>query len=280
MPGSFQLPRRARKNPARPVSATRFTHASPVLGWNSMSAGDGIPRPYVPTGNLEPATLARFIRHDFEAAWDAMATCSRDKEVGGNFMFARQAFAYLELAARTASNGGSGYLDAFAGYLADCDPRYFTLLPGRVPSPSQRDFRLPAVRVRPANHQLLAALFDMSRHGLAHLYQQTPVDLPDGNQWMTAFTGAEPGCLMSAVDHPARRARHLGYLMTPSESRVYIVICPDVLLAGRSMCRALLAVRRSQLLVTATTASAGHAAIRRRLRVPIRLHRRRARRLP
>ena len=88
----------------------------------------------IPVGNLEPATLARFIVDDFTAAWDAMAACSPDPRVGGNFLFARQAFAYLELTSRTASGFDTdAYLDAFAQFLRERDSRYFTRLPGTVP---------------------------------------------------------------------------------------------------------------------------------------------------
>jgi hypothetical protein len=188
--------------------------------------------PDIPVGNLDPIVLAHFIVDDFKAAWDAMATCSHEPTVGGNFMFARQAFAYLELASRTASNAGdSFYLDRFAGYLADRDPRYFTELPGAVPLPRSDDFRLPAVPGVAPDRQLLAALFDMSRHGLAHLYQQTPVDLTDGKQWQTTFTGVGRGDLMRYAGTSARRRTHLSYRVGPREGRVYLIIAPDVLLA-------------------------------------------------
>ena len=129
-------------------------------------------QPDIPPGNLEPATLAHMLVDDFKTAWDAMATGSPDPAVGGNFMFARQAFSYLELAARTASNdGGAFWLDRLASYLRDRDPRYFAELPGPVPLPRADEFVLPGISSVPAERQLLAALFDTSRHGLAHLYQ-------------------------------------------------------------------------------------------------------------
>ncbi len=149
-------------------------------------------QPDIPVGNLEPSTLAGFIVNDFTVAWDAMCKCSTESGVGGNFMFARQAFAYLELVARTASRNDER-LTRFARFLAERDPRYFTELPSSVPTPGAAEFRLPALPDVPPERQLLAALFDMSRHGLSHLYQQTPVDLDDGKQWMTTFTGVEQG---------------------------------------------------------------------------------------
>lgn len=147
-------------------------------------------------------------------------------------MFARQALTYLELASRTASNwDSSAYLDAFAGFLRDRDRRYFTEMPAEVPLPHADEFRLPAIAGPAPDRQLLAAIFDISRHGLAHLYQQTPVDLPDGRQWITTFTGVEPEQWMKDAGSPERREVHLGYRIGPREGRVYLVVCPDVLMA-------------------------------------------------
>jgi hypothetical protein len=189
-------------------------------------------QPDIPVGNLEPATLARMLVDDFRIAWDAMASASPDSRVGGNFMFARQAFGYLELAARTASTGHDDYwLSRFGGYLADRDPRYFAPLPGAVPLPRPDEFTLPAVPTVPAERQLLAALYDMSRHGLAHIYQQTPVDLADGKQWQITFTGVTPGELPRDAGGNNRRYRHLSYTIGPVEGRVYLVLRPEVLLA-------------------------------------------------
>jgi hypothetical protein len=90
------------------------------------------PRPDIPVGNLEPGTLARFLVNDFTTAWNAMAQASPDPRIGGNFMFARQAFAYLELACRTASTDHTNwYLKRFGERLSERDPRYFSQLPGQ-----------------------------------------------------------------------------------------------------------------------------------------------------
>lgn len=189
-------------------------------------------QPEIPVGNLEPSTLACMLVSDFRTSWDAMAAASPDPSVGGNFMFARQAFGYLELAARTATTGGDDFwLSRFAGYLADRDPRYFALLPGAVPRPRADDFVLPAAPGKPPERQLLAALYDMSRHGLAHLYQQTPVDLADGKQWQVTFTGVSPGEFWKDAGGHDRRQRHLSYMIGPVERRVYLIVCPDVFLA-------------------------------------------------
>lgn len=189
-------------------------------------------QPDIPVGNLEPATLAHMLVDDFKTAWDAMATGSPEPRVGGNFMFARQAFGYLELAARTASNDGASFwLDRVATYLEDRDPRYFAELPGAVPLPRLDEFVLPAISSVPAERQLLAALFDMSRHGLSHIYQQTPVDLLDAKQWQITFTGVYPGALWQSAGSAARRDLHLKYRVGPREGRVYLIVSPDVLLS-------------------------------------------------
>lgn len=156
-------------------------------------------------------------------------------------MFARQALAYLELAARTASRTDER-LTRFARFLADRESRYFTELPADVPMPRTAEFQLPSLPGVRGERQLLAALFDMSRHGLAHLYQQTPVDLSDGKQWMTTFTGAGPGLLMDQASSPERRAAHLSYRVSPVEGRVYLVVCPDVLLADLQWAASLAAI--------------------------------------
>jgi hypothetical protein len=146
-------------------------------------------------------------------------------------MFARQALAYLELACRTASSHDDhSYIDNFGTRLAECDPRYFTALPGSVPLPRGDDLRLPAASERPAELQLMAALFDTARHGLAHLSQQIPVRLTDDKIWMASFTGVRSGEPMSEELPVARRAGHLTFTVSPN-GHVYLVVCPDALMA-------------------------------------------------
>jgi len=71
----------------------------------------------------------------------------------------------------------------------------------------------------------------MSRHGLAHIYQQTPADLADGKQWQITFTGVYPGALWRDAGSTGRRDFHLSYRVGPGEGRVYLIVSPDVLLA-------------------------------------------------
>lgn len=187
--------------------------------------------PVIPRGNLEPYTLAGLLYDDFATAWNAMADCSGDPRVGGNLMFARQAFAYLELACRTASTHETGwYVENFSSRLAECDARYFTRLPGPVPLPHAEDFRLPAAVAHAPELQLLAALFDTARHGLAHLSQQIPVRLTDDKIWMASFTGVEPGQHMQEMPSTGRRGGHLAFSVSPN-GHVYLIVRPDVLLA-------------------------------------------------
>lgn len=184
----------------------------------------------IPTGNLEPAELQRFVYNDFVAAWDAMAKQPSDDGVGGNFMFARQAFAYLELACRTASSDATNwYLGNFAKRLGELD-RYYTALPGPVPVAHSDELRLPLLAGTAQSTQLMAALFDMARHGLSHLAQQTPVKLADGKIWMLSFTGVKPAELFE--EHPStdRRDRHLDFTVSPN-GHIYLLVRPDVLIA-------------------------------------------------
>jgi len=79
----------------------------------------------------------------------------------------------------------------------------------RVPLPSVEKFRLPAAAQQPPDVQLLAALFDTARHGLAHLSQQIPARLTDGKIWMTSFTGVRSSEFMHEALSSERRDGHL-----------------------------------------------------------------------
>jgi hypothetical protein len=181
----------------------------------------------IPPGNLPPVTLATFVVEDFHAAWDAMAAASPAPGVGGNFMFARQALGYLELAARTAMES-ERTLNALSARLADRDPRYFTELPGPVPVPPSDELALPAGPGAP-ERQLLAALFDLARHGLSHIYQQTPVQLSDGKRMMFGFSGVSSGRPMSLKATPDGAASHLDFFVS-DHGHVCIAVRPDQLL--------------------------------------------------
>lgn len=186
---------------------------------------------HIPPGNLEPRTLETFIREDFIAAWDSMARCNPMPHTGANFLFARQALAYFELACRTASSWDTdGYLEQFAIRLADRDPRYFTELPAVVPVSADPAIRMPKLPAGPEpERQLLAAIFDLGRHGLGHIYQQIPVTLADAGRWTLTFTGVEPGQTFEDAGTPQRRKTHLGVAVDDGTMRLFV--CPDVLMS-------------------------------------------------
>jgi hypothetical protein len=74
--------------------------------------------------------LFDFVCKDFRKAWDAMAVADFDIDTGGNFMFARQAMALLELTCRVAAADESGdTLRDYSAALLGLDPLLFTRLP-------------------------------------------------------------------------------------------------------------------------------------------------------
>ena len=136
--------------------------------------------------NLTKQEIFQFIIGDFRAAWNALTTIPRRKirdRSRGNFMFARQAMNLLEAAALLCSaDPGSrtvpctGALKGFSDALHEIDPLYFTELPGPCSDP--RDFRLPFRGSSPRS-EMIWAMYDLIRNGLAHQYQQTIVELKD-----------------------------------------------------------------------------------------------------
>ena len=169
--------------------------------------------------NLPKEDIFDFIIGDFRDAWDALAAVSKRKaRHRGNFMLARQAMNLLEAASRLCStDSGSidipckGALKHFSDALHAIDKKYFTELPG--PCADLRDFRLPFRASKPGS-ELLWAMFDLIRHGLAHQYQQTIVELTDPGPPKVHFgielTGVAPNL---TLDRAAKRRprKHLGY---------------------------------------------------------------------
>jgi hypothetical protein len=168
--------------------------------------------------NLTKEEIFDFIIGDFRDAWAALIKLSR-RVAGhrGNFMFARQTMNLLEAAALLCSSDpGSratpctGALNDFSQSLYDIDKLYFTELPG--PCAENEDFRLPFYGPNPSS-ELLWALFDLIRHGLAHQYQQAIVELTDPGPPKVHFgielTGASPNL---SLDRAAKRRprKHLG----------------------------------------------------------------------
>jgi hypothetical protein len=152
--------------------------------------------------------LLNFIIGDFEAAWDALAARPEDNLHRGNFMFGRQAMMLLEFACRLCKADKTGQaLADFSNMLACHEPRYFTRLPGICVDSKRMDFALP--RHGPdADAQLIAALFDLIRHGQAHQYQQARAHL-DGGDFRFALTGAQYGLPLRVTFANGRPSDHL-----------------------------------------------------------------------
>jgi hypothetical protein len=180
-----------------------------------------------PLGNLAPNTLFSFLMRDFESAWDSMATCNPEPDVGGNFLFARQAMSVLELASRVAAADRSGItLRHFSERLRDADKRYFIELPGPIQLPR---FRLPALPRETEDRQLLGAIFDLLRNGLAHLSQQIPATLRDGKLFGLSLAGVSPGVTIEVAKHDRdRRATHLK-CMVSENGHTYLLLRPELM---------------------------------------------------
>jgi hypothetical protein len=147
--------------------------------------------------NLDGETLLDFLIGDFETMWNAVAALPGAR-YRGNFMFALQAVALLEVASRAADPRG---LTALTSALRDRDRRYFTKLPGRAPRP--RGVKLPGAGTD-TDHQLLHALFDLVRNGPAHQYQPTVATLSDGQHLHFVLTGADYGLDLESVARTER----------------------------------------------------------------------------
>lgn len=129
--------------------------------------------------DLSVQKIYQFIVNDFEGAWNSLADKldTPGEEIGrGNFMFAAQAMILLEFASRLCK-GKPKMLDDFSRELDKIDPKYFKLLPSRC-VPDSDQFNLPYMGDKDGR-DLLWALFDLIRNGLAHQYQQIIVKLKD-----------------------------------------------------------------------------------------------------
>jgi hypothetical protein len=174
--------------------------------------------------NLSPRELYEFITNDFECAWKALAAAP-DLTGRGNMIFARQAMSLLELALRVcASTKDAAPLRDFSLALKKIEPRYFSILPGVAPSPGE--FRLPYdpdAGEESASRALLATLFDLVRHGLAHQYQTITVELSDGRIFAVSTSGADT----SELGTERRPEAFLGFFL--AGQALMIRLFPDVL---------------------------------------------------
>jgi hypothetical protein len=138
----------------------------------------------------------------------------------GNFMFARQTMNLLEAAGLLcSSDAGSktvpctGALKDFSDALNAIDPLYLTELPGPCADP--RDFCLPFQGTNPRT-ELIWALYDLIRNGLAHQYQQTILELKDVATPKLHFgielTGAMPKLTLDKAEEK-RPPKHPGFKM-------------------------------------------------------------------
>jgi hypothetical protein len=178
----------------------------------------------VSAGNIPGQDLYQFIVNDFESAWEAMEA---QGSPGGNFLFARQAMALLELACRACYSNKTALRD-LSRELHLLEPRYFTVLPATFPGDDhRRGFRLPSWRAYP-NRQLLWALFDLIRNGQAHQYQQMLVRLQDGKIFGITLTGVERGRPLASARSASRVQRHLGYRTYPNGD-LWMVVLPELL---------------------------------------------------
>jgi hypothetical protein len=137
--------------------------------------------------DLPVNTLYQMITADFIAAWDSIT--ANPNQIGrGNFMFARQAMTLLELGSRLCYNDANALSD-FSNALKGIEPRYFTRMPSVCAKPDP-EFTLPFIG-NPTGDLLLWTLFDQTRHGLAHQYQQIIVNLTDGKKFFIELFGAD-----------------------------------------------------------------------------------------
>ena len=176
--------------------------------------------------NLAPDEIHRFIVSDFRGGWNSIAA-NGDKNIGrGNFMFGRQAMTLLEFASRLYTSDTTPKTHGnFSTELHKIEPKYFTLLPG--PCAMNKDFILPHMGDT-TGKTLLWLLFDLIRHGLAHLYQQTIVNLNSGKHFYISLTGADYGRYLDVAANLQRPTKHLGYTFDDDgdlELRIY----PDML---------------------------------------------------
>lgn len=169
--------------------------------------------------NLPARVLFDFLVKDFERAWNAMALAEFDEEVGGNFLFTRQAMILLELVSRVASPDPA-LLRAFSSEIERFDWRYFMPLPAELERwPKQ--FDLPSSKSQgPPACQLLPVLFDLVRHGQLHYGEQVTVLLADGKYFGVSLGGVSPGVTLeklqrepgsSFIDHLVFRKRLAGH---------------------------------------------------------------------
>lgn len=141
--------------------------------------------------NLPPQKLYEFITSDFESAWAAFAAMmpAPGRSGRGNMMFARQAMTLLEFAGLLYEKNADARRH-FSEALFRVEPRYFTRMPGPCATSGVAQLPFdPRVGPESAATTLIAALFDMTRHGLSHQYQTITVQLTDRRVLAVGMSG-------------------------------------------------------------------------------------------
>ena len=156
--------------------------------------------------DLSVNTLHRMITADFIGAWNSVAA-NPDQIGRGNFMFARQAMALLEFGSRLCHNDVNALSD-FSNALNSIEPKYFTRMPSVCAKPDS-EFTLPFVG-NPKGDLLLWTLFDQTRHGLAHQYQQIIANLTDEKKFFIELFGADESRFLRNIEN-SRTPDHLVY---------------------------------------------------------------------
>ena len=172
--------------------------------------------------DLPPLTVYELLTSDFVDSWNCVAS-REDARGRGAQMFMRQAVGLLEWATMLASRDQSGAaLWELSQKLYAIEPRYFTELPGPC---ANLYLQLPFALGAPPQSQLLWALFDLVRNGVAHQYVQINAELEDGGTFGFIFCGADLGLYLgiSRGIHP-----YLHLKVVRSGSTVAILIRPDI----------------------------------------------------
>jgi hypothetical protein len=173
--------------------------------------------------NLDANNLHHLITVDFNDVWNSVAA-NPDPIGRGNLMFARQAMTLLEFACRLCHNDASALTD-FSNALHVIEPKYFTRMPSICANPDA-EFTLPFIG-NPIGDLLLWALFDQTRHGLAHQYQQIIANLTDGKKFFIELYGADHLRTLQSIQN-ARTTDHLAYCVD-TDKDIGLKVDPAVL---------------------------------------------------
>lgn len=176
-------------------------------------------------GSAKP--LFECLCHDFEKAWDAMATSEIAPGVGGNFLFARQAMLLVELASRV-SEVHPPTFSRFSNELQALEPLLFK----RIPFLPGRGTKHCVPRIAPDSRpdgELVALLFDLVRNGHAHYGHQLVLELNDGHHMGVGILGVARGRTLDKVRPGGGRViEHLSCFKQCNGDLV-ICLCPGTL---------------------------------------------------